>query len=306
MTERNLDELLDAWLASGPTLAPQRVAEAARLEARSSRQATPVTAWLPRRIPISSTAARLISASAAVTVAAIVGYSFLAPPNVSGPRVDPEPDAALPINNLDVVPTPVAPEEGMAAEGPVLQIARGEARSMVFTVTVYRWAEREGVCMVLATPREADGGCGPPPGEGLPEFGRFGGMSDGELRNGMVEAHGIVAPDVERVWVVTDDGRRANALLVPFVLDDVEASFFVVFLAAGTQLRTTVAADGSGAVLTEIPVAPVEPGGDGAVPGPGGVSRRAFGARPVRRPDRPRAGGSRLEGRSARPGSRAG
>ena len=38
MNDRNFDQLLDAWMDLGPTAAPDRVADAARLEARTTRQ----------------------------------------------------------------------------------------------------------------------------------------------------------------------------------------------------------------------------------------------------------------------------
>jgi hypothetical protein len=48
MNEEQLDQLLDAWLEHGPAVAPERVAIAARLEARSTRQATAVLGWARR------------------------------------------------------------------------------------------------------------------------------------------------------------------------------------------------------------------------------------------------------------------
>ena len=270
---RNLDDLLDIWLDKGPTAAPQRVAEAARLQVRSTQQATAMPGALRWRIPIRNTTAAVIATAAAVLVAATVGYSSLVAP-LGGPSVLPEADAALPITELDLEPKPGSIEDWLGqTKGPVIQVASGFVSGEQFSVTVFRDAERDGVCVWLEMTQQGGGGCGPVPGAGLPEFGRFGGIGRSELTNGVWAIDGIVAGEVERVWVVTDDGRRANALLAPFRLDDIDASAFLVVLQGGAEPATLVAADGAGAVLDEIPldlVEPVAPGGDGPLPTPGG------------------------------------
>lgn len=92
MNERNLDQILDAWLDTGPTVAPVRVAEAARLEVRSSRQSGALHGWPPRRFPIMSNTMRIAVASAVVAVAALLGYNYLITPNIGSPSLgDPTP-----------------------------------------------------------------------------------------------------------------------------------------------------------------------------------------------------------------------
>ena len=82
---RNLDQLLDAWMDLGPNVAPARVAEAARLEARSTRQTAIARWWLPRRFPDMNNAAKLALGAAAVMVAALIGFNYLVRPNIGGP-----------------------------------------------------------------------------------------------------------------------------------------------------------------------------------------------------------------------------
>ena len=89
MNDRNLEQLLDAWLDAGPTVAPGRVTEAARLEARSTRQmSTALSWWATRRIPNMNNFLRIGLAAAVVVVAAALGYNFLIAPNVGGPGLD--------------------------------------------------------------------------------------------------------------------------------------------------------------------------------------------------------------------------
>jgi hypothetical protein len=97
MNDRNFDQLLNAWLDLGPTTAPDRVADAARLEVAATRQLPAVLSrWAPRRFPEMNTYAKVALASAAVVVAALLGYNYLVAPSVGGPTIIP----------LDPTPTP--------------------------------------------------------------------------------------------------------------------------------------------------------------------------------------------------------
>ena len=56
MNDRNFDQLLNAWMDLGPTTAPDRVADAARLEAAATRQLpAALSRWAPRRFPVMNT-----------------------------------------------------------------------------------------------------------------------------------------------------------------------------------------------------------------------------------------------------------
>ena len=66
MNDRNLDQLLDAWMDLGPNAAPARVAEAARLEARTTRQSAIPVEWRPLRFPEMNNTAKLALGAAAV------------------------------------------------------------------------------------------------------------------------------------------------------------------------------------------------------------------------------------------------
>ena len=95
MNDRNFDQLLNAWMDLGPTTAPDRVADAARLEAAATRQLPAIVSrWAPRRFPLMNTYAKVALATAAVVLAALLGYNYLVAPNVGGPRLfvpDPTP-----------------------------------------------------------------------------------------------------------------------------------------------------------------------------------------------------------------------
>jgi hypothetical protein len=93
MTKPPLEELLDAWMDLGPTAAPDRVTEAASLEARSTRQ-TAIRLWWPqRRFPEMSNIAKLALGAAAVIVAALLGIQLVTPgaDGIGGPAVTTEP-----------------------------------------------------------------------------------------------------------------------------------------------------------------------------------------------------------------------
>ena len=96
MTAHNLDQLLDAWMDLGPTVAPARVAEAVRLETRSTRQIASLRRWPPRRFPVMNTTVRIALAATAVVAAAVLGYAYLVAPNVGGPTPeDPTPSPSI-------------------------------------------------------------------------------------------------------------------------------------------------------------------------------------------------------------------
>jgi hypothetical protein len=242
-TDPETTAVVRSWLHDGPQASADRVLEAVvgALDATPQRRDTP----LP-------TATSLVAIAAVVAVF-VLGIAALVATDVGGPTPAPRADVALPINNLDAVPTQVPLPAGMP-DGPAVQVVRAEARAMWFTVTLAPAREWDGVCVGLTTAQESSAGCGPAPGEGLPQFGRFGGIGEGELPNGMFQIHGTVASDVASVWVVTREGQRATATLVPFTLGEVEGSVFFIFLPADIRPETMVAADASGAVLTEIPM----------------------------------------------------
>lgn len=118
--DRDLDQLLDAWLEAGPTAAPARVAEAARLEVRSARQLNALETWALRRMPSMNTAIRFVLATAAVAVVAVIGFSLLVSggPGLGGSRPDGSP---TPTPTVTSTPEPTAaptfPPSGALAVG---------------------------------------------------------------------------------------------------------------------------------------------------------------------------------------------
>lgn len=112
MSERDFDSLLTAWMDLGRTDAPHRVADAAVLEIRSTRQAAIPMGWLQRRFPYMTSRTAKFALAAATAVAAAVGASVLWDDfgfGVPAPAVTAEPTAtpnATPTATL--VPTPAA------------------------------------------------------------------------------------------------------------------------------------------------------------------------------------------------------
>lgn len=109
MNDRKLDHLLDAWLDAGPTVAPNRLTEAARLEIRSTRQSAALPGWL-RRFPSMNNTMRYGIAVAGLAVATLLSYSFLVGPNVGGP---PDPvGTPLPAATPGALPTAASLQPG--------------------------------------------------------------------------------------------------------------------------------------------------------------------------------------------------
>jgi hypothetical protein len=103
MSERDLDRLLDQWMNLGPTTAPERVAAAASLEARSTRQSSRLGAWLSERSGMNSKSVRYGIAAVAVVALAVIGWRFLPGSSTGGgPNETPTP-TQTPI----VTPTPI-------------------------------------------------------------------------------------------------------------------------------------------------------------------------------------------------------
>ena len=95
MNDRNLDQLLDAWLDLGPTAAPGRVADAARLEARATRQTAIRPWWPPWRLLRMNNQLRLGVAGVAVVAVAALGYGLMQAGTIGqGPSQAPAPSQA--------------------------------------------------------------------------------------------------------------------------------------------------------------------------------------------------------------------
>ncbi len=93
MTDRDIDQILDAYLDLGPRTAPDRVAAAASHEARQTRQ-TALPSWWPSwRFPfMQSNTFRFGFAAAAIVLLALVGWRFLPGSNIGGPQSSSTPE----------------------------------------------------------------------------------------------------------------------------------------------------------------------------------------------------------------------
>jgi hypothetical protein len=178
--------------------------------------------------------------------------------------LNPVPDPALPIANLDLEPKPGQLEPMIPGEvlGPVIEVATGVVSDSEFTLSLYRSAD--GFCLSLSAIQYGGVACGP-----QPEDEQLGSIAQSGLIDGTIAIDGTVAADVAAVWVVTDDGRRANALLTPAGLDALDASIFLVFLPEGVHPVMVVAADEEGGIVDELPIVSIAPGGPGAPPAQG-------------------------------------
>ena len=86
-----MDELLDTWIDQGPTVAPSRIAEATRVLIRTTNQRR--ATWWPVRRPMTmNSTLRYVVAAAVVTLAALVGFTFLN--NQIGTEPTPSPNAS--------------------------------------------------------------------------------------------------------------------------------------------------------------------------------------------------------------------
>ena len=137
MNDRNFDQLLNAWMDLGPTTAPDRVADAARLEAAATRQLPAIVSrWAPRRFPVMNTTAKVILATAAVVLAVVLGYNYLVAPNVGGPRLfapDPTPTPS-PSPSPAAVDFTQHPGEGAALQPGSYRIDYGAPVEVIITV----------------------------------------------------------------------------------------------------------------------------------------------------------------------------
>jgi hypothetical protein len=124
MNDRTLDQLLSAWMDLGPTSAPDRVADAARLEARTMRQTAIPPWWPPRRFLELNNALRVGLVAAAVVAAALIGYTYFIAPTVG---TDPPAPIPTPTATSSPASSPTAeavpalvPGTGRLSPGPYL------------------------------------------------------------------------------------------------------------------------------------------------------------------------------------------
>jgi hypothetical protein len=109
MNERNVDQLLDAWLDLGPDVAPDRVHSAVALEVRTTRQAFGWSRWASERFPSMNNPVRIAVALAAAAVIAFVGFSYLLPDNTGDDDATPTPTVTASPTATPVAVRPLPP-----------------------------------------------------------------------------------------------------------------------------------------------------------------------------------------------------
>jgi hypothetical protein len=111
-----MDQLLDAFLDLGPTVAPKRIAEATHEAIRTTRRRR---AWWPgRRLPVMDNFARIAIAAVAVIAGAILGITLLPGLNIGNPSQTPSPTptsttALLPCGESSADPSASALPDGL-------------------------------------------------------------------------------------------------------------------------------------------------------------------------------------------------
>ena len=136
MNDRNFDQLLNAWMDLGPTTAPERVADAARLEAATTRQLPAVLSrWAPRRFPPMNSYAKVALTTAAVVLAALLGYNYLVAPNVGSPRLfAPDPTPTPSPSSLGAINFTQHPGEGRELQPGSYLVDYGAPVNVIITV----------------------------------------------------------------------------------------------------------------------------------------------------------------------------
>lgn len=119
MNDRSLDQLLDAWMDLGPTSAPDRVADAARLEVRTTRQRPAfLSRWATRRFLEMNYMAKVGLAAVTVVVAALIGLRLLGGTSIGGPGLG------------DPTPMPTADADEAVVRSFVDAVNRGDAAAL--------------------------------------------------------------------------------------------------------------------------------------------------------------------------------
>jgi hypothetical protein len=159
----------------------------------------------------------------------------------------PQPDAALPIENLDVEPRRIDGAIANAPTGPNTELLRGFVAGDRLALVAQR--DGDGIC--LAVWRGAHGGtmCGDlPGGDGMGPIGPT--MVTGQDA-APFEVIGIAVPEAAEVVLELDDDRRARAVLVSLGPVGVAGNAFIVHLARA-QAHALVALDADGAEIARL------------------------------------------------------
>lgn len=214
-------------------------------------------------------AAVVVMVAVIATVAVLTVFTGVLPDPRLGPGDDPE-GAGVPIEHLDVEPRPGGVREGEpAAIGPVVEVVRGRVDGRGFTVTVYRGAAPNVVCLRFELRPDYSHSCGSLPGEspaGGQSFGLATSFSDSLATH---EVAGVVANEAAAVWIETSDGGRWGVELIDLAPADINARLFIAFLRGGVDPQAFVAADVAGNEIDRIDLPSAPPDTSGPPPTPG-------------------------------------
>jgi hypothetical protein len=160
------------------------------------------------------------------------------------------------IRNLDVAPQFLTSvnTEWPAADGPVVDVARGSADRRGFTFIVFRPPTDDVACIAFGWHIVDAPSCG----YALPGTTRFSerfgsGVSSSGDRLPHA-AYGLVASDVAAVRIETSTGQRVATQLVSLEPAEMDASLFFAFLPGGADAAAWVAIDATGRELERFAV----------------------------------------------------
>jgi hypothetical protein len=145
MNDRDINQILGAFLDLGPDTAPDRVGAAARREARETRQ-TMLPSWWPSwRFPIMNSTVRYGIGALAVIVIALAGINYLAPGGLGGPGATATPTSEpsrtpIPTVNPGVECIPLNPDASLAVDRYCVDVGDASPVEITFDIPNIGWS----------------------------------------------------------------------------------------------------------------------------------------------------------------------
>lgn len=141
-------------------------------------------------------------------------------------------------------PTP----KGVAATGPIIVLGSGMIDNLGWRLSVYESVD--GWCRQLEVGRGAVGACGDPPGLAPGELIRVEGGGSG--RGEPDHWTGVVTAEAAQLWLEAESDQRFAGTLLELKRAGFEDMIFVVFVPAGTAVRSLIASDGNGEIIDQV------------------------------------------------------
>lgn len=142
------------------------------------------------------------------------------------------------------IPSGEPAAQGAEPTGPITALGSGQALGLGWRYLVYESVD--GLCTELQMVELTSTACGdplPPEGEAI------GGVSVGNLPNGVTSVDGIVSEEIFTVWIIDERVGRIPATLMPLDEAGLEAQAFVGFMPSDATPTHVQALARSGEVL---------------------------------------------------------